>query len=148
MIVNWDLYYKGVPVSTSKESEKILIEDISVDPYKLLKMNVYDYYDKRSVEQYADILLKGINVSDNELPLIRRIPGLSANEAHELGLNRFVYYNAKEVEGLMYDKLWILLIPITKEHEQRLNEYDAHFGTIKSRIEKIERDLTKLKGVS
>src|SRR5690606_6479136 len=144
----WDLYYKGVPLSTSNESEKILMKDISANPYKLLEMKVYDYYDKRNVEAYADMLSKGVDVPSEQLPLIRRIPGLSANEAHDLGLNQFVFYDKNnEVEGLMYNRLWILLIPITRDHEQRLNEYDNRFGTIESRIDKLEQEIDKLKRV-
>lgn len=144
----WDLYYKGVPVSSSNESGKILMKNISANPYKLLEMKVYDYYDKQSVETYADILSKGIDVPSEQLPLIRRIPGLSANEAHDLGLNQFVFYDKNnEVEGLMYNRLWILLIPIARDHEQRLNEYDNRFGTIESRIDKLEQEMDKLKGV-
>jgi len=142
----WDIYYNGVPLSTSRESEKLLMQDISVNPYKLLEMNVFDYYDKRSVEEYADILNKGFDVKEEDLPLIRRIPGLSANQAHELGLNRFVHYKNNEVDGLMYDRLWTLLIPITKDHEDRLNEYDNRFGTIENRIDKLEQEIEKLKG--
>src|SRR5690554_2252904 len=148
IFILWDLYYKGIPISTSNESEKILMKDISVNPYKLLEMKVYDYYDKQSVETYADILSKGIDIPSEQLPLIRRIPGLSANEAHDLGLNQFVFYDKNnEVEGLMYNRLWILLIPIARDHEQRLNEYDNRFGTIESRIDRLEQEIDKLKGL-
>ena len=149
MHIWWDLFYNGLPISTSKESEKLLMQRISVDHYKLLEMDVFDYYDKRSIEEYADILSRNLDVDSENLPLIRRIPGLSANQAHELGLNRFVFYDKdNEVEGLMYDRLWTLLIPITRDHEDRLNEYDKRFGTIENRIDKLEQEIEKLKGVA
>ena len=70
-------------------------------------------------------------------------------DVHDVGLSQFVQYNQDgEIEGLMYDRLWILLIPITREHEERLNEYDKRFGSIENKIEKLEEEIKKLKGVA
>lgn len=137
---------------SSSERFKLIIEDVDVDPYLIHKLNVKSWYDRINAERYAELLSKkekGEKVSFEEIEKIERIPGLIAEEVHDAGLTLFVNYdNEGRPEGIDETRLWMLLIPISRDHEARLNEYDKSFGKIESRIERLERGLEKLKGVT
>lgn len=145
--ISYDIYYKGIPLSTSTEKNKLFMKPLKINPYNILQLNLYDWYDKEIYEQNETLSSSDSKLLKLATPSARRIAGLSAEEVHENGLGTFVYYDDNEnISGLMYDKLWTLLIPITKDHENRLNEYDLRFGTIESKIDKLERELEQLKG--
>lgn len=135
--------------ASSSKRYKLAVEPIKTDYRNILKLQPKDWYDKLNTEKYAELLSKQKTDEIMECEEIRRIPGLVAEDVHDVGLSQFVQYNQDgEIEGLMYDRLWILLIPITREHEERLNEYDKRFGSIESKIEKLEEEIKKLKGVA
>lgn len=136
--------------SSSSKKYKLATENLDVDYRKVWGLMPKSWYDKNNSERYAELLTRKHNGEDVDFDCepIRRIPGLLAEDVHNAGLHEFVVYDLDgNVEGIMYDRLWILLIPITRDHETRLNEYDERIGTIESRIDKLEQEIDKLKGV-
>lgn len=86
--------------STSARKYKDDIQKSDVDPYLLLEIEPKSWIDK--AEQFEG------NVQ-------RRYYGLIADEVEEAGLGDYVTYDHGEVDALMYDRLWTLLIPIVKD---------------------------------
>lgn len=122
---------------SSSQKYKLCIEDLDVDPYKILKLNPKSWYDRKNTEEYADLLTqqkKGKVVNFN-VEKIRRIPGLIAEEVDEAGLSMFVDYSDDNViEGIQEDRLLMLLIPITRDHDEKLKNHDE-------KIEDLEADM-------
>src|SRR5690625_4793589 len=116
--------------TTSARRSKLAIEDISVDPYNLLKVKVRDWYDKTNTEKYAELLTKrqeGESVNFGEIEPIKRIGGLVAEEVEDVGLEMFVEYDENgRVVNLQYDRLWTLLIPIVKDLKERLDKLESN----------------------
>lgn len=50
--------------------------------------------------------------------------GLIAEDVESAGLHEFVDYQDGVTEGIYYDRLWIPLIPIAKDHEERIAELE------------------------
>jgi phage minor structural protein len=131
--------------STSAKKYKLEIQDVDADkPKRILDVKPRTWVDKASAEAYADYLTKtsGINrdgtvaeveeidTDEVEVPFIERVPGMIAEEVIEAGLGEYVIYGKpdkdgnREVEGLMYDRLWTLLVPIVKEQQARIEELE------------------------
>jgi hypothetical protein len=117
--------------STSSRKYKLLEEPIPDDlPYKILNLVPKTWYDKTAVERYAEALANGEDVSQIDIPPIERIPGLIAEDVVDAGLGQYVIYGHpdengnREVEGLMYDRLWTLLIPLVRELYERVQELE------------------------
>ncbi len=109
--------------ASSSAKYKLVIEDIKVDPYKILDVDPRDWYDKENIETYAECLSCGDLDKLKDVENIRRTPGLVAEEVQAAGLEQFVEYSVTgEVEGVMYDRLWTLLIPIIKDLKNELEE--------------------------
>lgn len=109
-------------VSSSKRF-KLAIEDVKVDPYNLLKINPKSWYDKNNTETYADSLTRKTLGEDVEVEVekIKRIGGLIAEEVEEAGLELYLDYSDEgEVQGVDYDRIWTLLIPIVREQQERI----------------------------
>lgn len=112
---------------SSSQKYKLVTEDITLNPYDLLKVNPRMWFDKNNTEQYADLLTrqeKGETV-DCKGEKIRRIPGLVAEEVEAAGLGLFVGYDENDkVESVLYDRAWIMLIPIVRELVQRIEKLE------------------------
>ncbi|MCY9056059.1 DUF859 domain-containing protein [Bacillus spizizenii] len=113
--------------STSARKYKLLEEKISEElPYNILKLDPKTWFDKSAVEQYAMALERSEDTSTADIPYLERIGGLIAEDVEDAGLSLFVHYSNpdekghREVEGLMYDRLWVLLIPLVKELYERI----------------------------
>lgn len=131
--------------STSARKYKLLEEPINFDPYKILEVLPKTWYDKSATEAYANYLdnIESISLEESDIPLIKRIPGLVAEDVRDAGLDMFVNYNdeTNEIEGLMYDRLWSLLIPIVKDHEDKLSEIEQlifKIANLENRLSKLE----------
>ncbi|PFP29415.1 hypothetical protein COJ96_10955 [Bacillus sp. AFS073361] len=136
----------GVP--SSSEKYKLDIQDVSDEmPDKILEINPRMWYDKTSVEQYAEYLTKISNknmdgtdseVEDAELPdfpEIKRAFGLIAEEVEQAGLSDFVFYSQdedgyKQIETLMYDRMWVLLIPIIRKQKEQIAALEEKINKI------------------
>src|SRR5699024_4590405 len=104
--------------SSSARKYKLLEEPIKVDPYKILDIQPKDWFDKGQAEGLAEQMnleFKGeeTNFESLDTTKIKRIAGLVAEDVEEAGLSEYVIYEDDgTVEGVMYDRLWTLLIPI------------------------------------
>jgi hypothetical protein len=117
--------------ATSATKYKLEIEDSAVDPYKILNLNPKTWYDKSATEAYAATLTaeqagEVVDWDEVDIPAISRVPGLIAEDVIAVGLSEYASYGefkedgTREVEGLMYDRLWTLLIPIVREHKEEI----------------------------
>jgi|GEM_PF-6666803 len=95
----------------------------------ILKLNPKKWFDKEIVEDYAETLTKGYSgVNDERLP-IKRSYGLIAEDLEKAGLSMFCHYNKNgEVEGIEYDRLWTVLIPLIKEQQSRIEKLEKLLG--------------------
>lgn len=145
-----DSGYMGY-VSSSRRY-KLVIEDIEVDPYSIHNLNVVSWYDRYNAERYAELLAKknkGENVSFDEIQKIERIPGLIAEEVHDVGLTLFVNYDRDgNPEGIDDTRLWMLLIPISRDHEIKLTKHEEELLALKNRVTELENEVESLKGVA
>ncbi|AOH53358.1 hypothetical protein ABE28_003260 [Peribacillus muralis] len=128
--------------STSASKYKIGIEKSKFDAHKILQLNPKTWYDKSATEAYADALtaeLSGEEVDWDkvDIPEVKRVPGLIAEDVIEAGLPEYASYGpykedgTREVEGLMYDRLWTLLIPVVREQKEEI-------ASLKDKIKQIE----------
>ena len=105
------------------------LEEDSSYPYKLLNLQPKQWFDKGETERYAELLSKEYNGEemDEESRVVAENSnidsyyGLIAEDLEATGLEKFCYYGKentdgkKEVEGIMYDRIPILMIPILKD---------------------------------
>lgn len=116
---------------TSSQKYKINIEEFPKDRVEnILKLNPKTWFDKLVVEAYAEILESG-REDDEDKPYLERIPGLIAEDVFEAGLKEFVFYGKpdengnREIEGVMYDRLFALLIPIVRDLKTRIENIES-----------------------
>ncbi|MCY7879533.1 hypothetical protein MOB05_20860, partial [Bacillus spizizenii] len=118
---------------TSASKYKLNIEEFPAEKYdRVLNRLPKTWYDKNVVENYAESLANGEgDTADDEAPYITRIPGLIAEDVEAAGLSEFVSYGEpdengkREIEGLMYDRLITLLIPIVKVLKERVESIEG-----------------------
>lgn len=123
--------------STSASKYKLSIENQfktekeQLDHSKnLLNLNVRHWFDKEESEISAEECeVKGVCSAD-AFKLDRHV-GLIAEEVESAGLNEHVVRNENdEVEGIEYDRLWIHLLPIIREQQQKIENLEAKvYGT-------------------
>lgn len=103
--------------STSASKYKLDIhemQDLDSQCQAILKLTPKYWFDKGQIEDYVE------KTSNGETPMIedetREIPGLIAEDLHEVGLDKYLYFGQNgEIEGIEYAKLWVLLIPIIQK---------------------------------
>jgi len=144
----------GLMRSSSSERYKINIQPIRDRSYctKILELEPVTFYDRMSTEIYADRITMytdsrtrtldkaGLEkqLRDDDIAQIKRHGGLIAEKVDEVGLHEFVEYNEEtgECEGIAYPTLWTLLIPIVKEHEDKVK-------SLEERLAKLEKELAE-----
>ena len=121
--------------STSAKKYKDDIQPSTLDPYLLLEIEPKSWIDK--AEQAEG------NVQ-------RRYYGLIADEVEEAGLGDYVTYDNGEVDALMYDRLWTLLIPIVKDLKQENKQLRKDLETALKlaseayvKVEKLEEQINE-----
>jgi hypothetical protein len=126
--------------ATSARKYKIDEQPISNDLVdKILNLVPKTWYDKPSSESYSNLLTREMNGeiidwSKEDIPYIERVPGLIAEDVEAAGLSQYVIYGdpdengAREVEGLMYERLLTLLIPLVKKLNDRITVLEG--GTV------------------
>lgn len=134
---------------TSSRRYKIDEQPVHADHYKLLNVIPKDWYDRSELEEYAEQLTlkhEGKAYSDViDMTKIRRVPGLVAEDVHDAGLHAFVNYSSEGViEGIMYDRLWTLLIPIVKDHDDELTILKKQNESLILKVAELESRLNKL----
>ncbi|HDA2341765.1 TPA: hypothetical protein O7935_002528 [Staphylococcus aureus] len=117
--------------ATSAKKYKISIENqyINEDDQfshskEILKLPIRTWFDKYESEIMAKELESGKKLSDDTFKLSRHT-GLIAEEVEELGFNEFVIYDDNgEIEGIVYDRLWVHLIPIIKNQQSKIEKLE------------------------
>ena len=139
---------------SSSERYKLVIENVKSNPYNILKINPRSWYDKGDVERYADILTRQYNGEEideeefEQIEKIRRVAGLIAEEVAEAGLEEFVTYGSdNQIDGVDYDRLWTLLIPIIRDILQEKNEMKEQLVSLQAEYDKLKSDVEYLKSV-
>ncbi|WP_425255466.1 phage tail spike protein [Mammaliicoccus sciuri] len=100
-------------------------EDEQLDHSKsILDLKIKHWFDKTESETYAKEISAGKRLSDDFF-IIKRHSGLIAEEVEKVGLSEFVTYGSDgEIEGIQYDRLWVHLIPIIKEQQNRIKQLE------------------------
>lgn len=136
--------------STSKRANKLDIQDFPAEKDDLLlSLSARTWYDRGQSEALADHLERldrGVDVEDENLHSLRRVPGMVAEEVEEAGLTEFVEYGVDgEVEGLMYERLGVALIPVVGRLRDRVVELENEkdeladlLAALTSRVESLE----------
>ena len=121
--------YGTIGRSTSATKYKLDIQPLESHEYaeRILQLQPKSWYDKATVESYSEYLTKNGNVeidtSQEDIPFIKRHYGLIAEDLVEAGLDDYVVKGSGgEVEGLEYDRLWTLLIPIVKNLKTEIEQ--------------------------
>jgi len=144
----------GTLLRTSSASKyKLDIADVDADVLadNILNLTPKSWYDKHSVESYSDLLtteLKGESVdwSEEEKESIKRNYGLIAEDVEAAGLGMFVTYGDDgEVEGLEYDRLWTMLIPISRRHEDKIKELEEQYAQLQTAFAQLQQSYNTLK---
>lgn len=126
--------------STSTIRNKLMVEDLANKDDAILSLRARTWIDRGEAEDYAryeDELAAGLTPKTlmGEEPL-RRIPGMVAEEVEEAGLTEFVIYDKDgEVQGLMYERLAVALIPVVARMRDR---YDAKIEELESRLNDLQ----------
>ncbi len=135
--------------STSASKYKLLIEDEETkgfDYERILDLTVKSWYDKGSCEVYATCLSEGYDTKQEDIQL-RRNFGLIAEDVRDVGLDQFVEYgeDGAEIEGIEYDRLWVLLIPTIRKlkanFEDEMNWIKIENQYLKGKIKELEEKI-------
>lgn len=124
--------------------------------YKILDIEPKNWFDRTSVETYAKLLEREsngevVNWSEEDIPYIERIPGLVAEDVESVGLSDYVIYESpnelgvRRTQSLMYDRLWTLLIPVVRDHNESINDVKTDVEILAERMYQLERENAMLK---
>lgn len=128
--------------STSATKYKLNISEIQdIEKYalKVLELQPKQWFDKEAVETYSLECESKKQLTKDNLP-ITPFYGLIAEDLVDAGLEKYVQYGktnedgTKEVEGIMYDRLWTLLIPIVKEQREEIKMLKSELNQIKEHL--------------
>lgn len=116
--------------ASSSEKYKLLIEDANYGcgdlEDKLLSVPARSWYENGDAERFAEYL-DGDETDHMATP--RRRFGATAEEVDALGLEGLVIYGEDgEPDGLMYDRIGVLLIPVVKRLRDRVDELETLIG--------------------
>lgn len=130
--------------ATSSAKYKLDIKEIEEDekyPYKILNLKPKQWFDKNSIEKYSQWLEGKIKKDELDDCSIDSYYGLIAEDVEKVGLNKFCFYgydnarNLKTIEGIQYDRLPILFIPILNDC---IDCFKAILPTVKENIKDKE----------
>src|SRR5690606_4604220 len=127
--------------STSARRYKVAIDTVEEEKaLRLLDIDPRSWFDRGDAERYATYLERCAAYGPTPNPEvlttiapIKRVMGLVAEEVEDAGLSEYVVYDEEgQVQGLSYERLWTLLIPLVRDQ--------------RGRIEILEQDLAALRG--
>ena len=134
--------------STSASKYKLDIQRTN-DVYlseKILDLKIASWFDKPAVETYANFLTrrfnnKDVNIDNEDIPFLRRHYGLIAEDVDDIGLGMYVTRGAdgSEIEGIEYERLWTLLIPLVREQRDNIARQNKEIKMLKERVERLEQ---------
>ncbi|HET6874654.1 MAG TPA: hypothetical protein VFH70_07740 [Acidimicrobiales bacterium] len=114
---------------------KAAIEDLATTGTEILAVQPREWHDKHASDRYADAMTEAAGDQAKFADLWKKsgmpdpftlIPGVIAEEVEAAGLGRFVQYGPDgAVEGVMYDRLWLPLIPIIRDLVARVAALEA-----------------------
>lgn len=100
----------------------------------ILNLSPREWYDKGEADRYADAYgdeAKLAELAEVEPDPFKLIPGVVAEEVHDAGLERFVNYDADgNPDSVMYDRLWITLIPIIKKQQGQIEDLQQQLSKL------------------
>lgn len=115
---------------------------------KILSVDAKHWIDKREAEETAELMCPetldeatdpAIDPNQRAANPMRRVPGVIAEEVRDAGLDEFVVYDANgEVEGVMYDRLGVALIPVVKRQRDRITQLESQMEQLLARVEALE----------
>ncbi|MDQ0269009.1 phage tail spike protein [Cytobacillus purgationiresistens] len=130
-------------IQSSAAKYKLAIEEMRDVPYKnILNLAPKTWYDKTASETYSDLLAREadgetIDWEEIDLPENVRSIGFIAEDIYAEGLGKFVIRNKrKEIESISYSTLWIPLVPIVSEHEDKISKLEKRI----IKLENIKED--------
>lgn len=129
---------------TSAKKYKLEIQEVDTDTLaeRILLLEPKSWYDKFAVEQYAEYLTRlynGEDVSEMDVPYLQRYYGLIAEDLVDAGLGMFVQYGKpnedgeREIEGIEYDRVWTMLIPIIREQRDKIEKLESRLDALESK---------------
>lgn len=127
--------------TVSARKYKVNIETAK-NPYRILDIDARTWFDKGDAERLSEALnrkQKGESYSFENIERIKRIGGLIAEEVEEAGLSTYVDYNEKgEINGVAYDRIWTLLIPIVRDHNNTIEKLNNKIDELEEKIKNME----------
>lgn len=123
--------YGTMGLATSTKANKLDIVDVPdmlQKGYNLLTINPRQWFDKTSVEAYADVQ-SGNSDSIESVVNIKPVTGMVAEEVASAGLDDYVVKDENnKVQGLAYDRLWTLLLPVLRDMNDKINKLQKKEG--------------------
>lgn len=127
--------------STSASKYKLNIKEAETDEIaeRILALHPKKWHDKSAVEQYAEYMTKihnGEDIGDMDIPYLETHYGLVAEDLVDVGLEMFVQYGepnedgVREVEGIEYDRVWTMLIPIVRNQRDEIKRLEARISSL------------------
>lgn len=113
---------------------------------KLLSVDAKHWIDKVEAEETVELMCpetedEATDPNHIDVPApnpTRRIPGVIAEEVRDAGLDQFVIYDDQgEVEGVMYDRLGVALIPVVRRQRDRITAQDAKIADLEVKLEAL-----------
>ena len=90
---------------------------------RILEVPTAHWFDKAEVRK---------KTLDPQAPDPRRYFGMIADDLDDAGLTELVEYNDKgEVEGLMYDRIALTIIPIVRNYRDRITKLESEIKQLK-----------------
>ena len=124
---------------------------------KILSIEAKTWIDKHDAEATGELMApetldRATDPDPTELPStasgtpLRRVPGVIAEEVRDAGLDEFVIYGGDgQVEGVMYERLGVALIPVVKRQRDRIIQLEAQvadqadaLAALLARVEALE----------
>ncbi|WP_117161346.1 phage tail spike protein [Paraliobacillus sp. X-1268] len=112
---------------TSAKKYKTDIQAVDIDYNKILDLKPSHWFDKAEVAE-----------NDGITDGLKRYYGLIAEDVADVGLSEYVTFNGDEIEGIEYDRLWTLLIPVANDHADRINYLEMENQVLKQKVAKLE----------
>ena len=84
-------------------------------------------------------MTEGVTTSEDSLKATKYF-GLIAEDLRDAGLQDYLSYDDKtgEIEGIAYDRLWTLLIPSIRKHEEELAEQKSINLNLELALKKLQ----------
>ncbi|MFT2194262.1 phage tail spike protein [Bacillus subtilis] len=131
--------------STSASKYKLEIEEVDTSELaeKVLDLKPKSWFDKVGTEQLAEYITAkakdpNVDIDSLDVPFLERHYGLIAEDLVEAGLGMYVLYGEpdeqghREVEGIEYDRVWTLLIPLVKQQREQISKLEARLDALEA----------------